>query len=320
VSQVRLDPGLRGRIALVRRTSSASLLGDSSALPWRALTHHTAQTHRYVLSGRATPFIPSARKAAIMNAPLIPPVSVPTTGDNARRWLLFLSRWSLPTALSYLGLIVLFVILVLPAGSGSLPNEFLELDVAGNAPGPYRLTVVFDVLAWLGIGELLLAWGIALRHHAPMRATFISASSAAALIGFFGACLRLSATPELAARYLSTPASDRAALLEAYRELLNLINVTFSAGGLLANAGLLLVAIVTWRDVLPRWVGLLLGLGGGLGMVKAALLLVAGVDLGPVALLGAALLTAGFAGTASSLWRTTPADGQGHPSHQAIAL
>lgn len=254
-----------------------------------------------------------------MSAPLIPSAGVPTTGGDARRWLRFLSRWSLPTALAYLGLIVLFVTLVLPAGSGSLPEDFLELDVAGRAPGPYRLTIVFDVLAWLGIGGLLLAWGTALRHHAPMRATFISASSAAALIGFFGACLRLSATPELADRYLSTPANDRGALLEAYRELLNLINVTFSAGGLLANAGLLLVAIVTWRGILPRWVGFLLGLGAGLGMMKAALLLVAGVDLGPVALLGAALLTTGFAGTASSLWRTTTAGGQGHPSPQAIA-
>ncbi|GLI01825.1 hypothetical protein [Phytohabitans aurantiacus] len=249
-----------------------------------------------------------------MNTRPVPPAVVPAIGDNAQRWLRFLSRWSIPTALAYLGLMVLFVTLVLPAGSGSLPEEFLELDVAGIAPGLYRLTIVFDVLAWLGIGGLLLAWGTALRHHAPTRATFISASSAAALIGFLGACLRLSATPELASRYLSTPASDRPALLEAYRELLNLINVTFSAGGLLANAGLLLVTIVTWRGVLPRWVGLLLGLGSGLGIIKAALLLVAGVDLGPLALLGAILLTAGFAGTASSLWRTTTTGGQVNPT------
>ncbi|WP_206061131.1 hypothetical protein [Nonomuraea basaltis] len=163
---------------------------------------------------------------------------------------------------------------------------------------------MFDVLAWLGIGGLLLAWGTVLRQRAPLRATFIVASSAATLIGFLGACLRLSATPELAHRYLSTPAGDRGASLEAYRELLNLINVTFSAGGLVANAGLLLVAIVTWHTVLPRWVGVLLGLGSGLGMAKAALLLVTGVDLGPVALLGAALLTMGFAGTAASVPRS----------------
>ncbi|WP_431926514.1 hypothetical protein [Nonomuraea jabiensis] len=224
------------------------------------------------------------------------------------RWLRFLSRWSLLTALAYLGLIVLFVTLVLPAASGSLPEEFLELDVAGRAPGIFRLTIVFDVLAWLGIGGLLVAWGSVLSPRAPLRATFMYASGAAALIGFFGACLRLSATPALAERYLSAPADDRGALMEAYRELLNLINVTFSAGGLVANAGLLLVAIVTWRAVLPRWVGVLIGLGGGLGVVKAALLLVTGVDLGPVALLGAALLTAGFAGTAAGLWRT-PQDG-----------
>jgi hypothetical protein len=73
------------------------------------------------------------------------------------------------------------------------------------------------------------------------------------------------------------------------------------------------VTIVTWHGVLPRWVGLLLGLGSGLGIPKAALLLVAGVDLGPLALLGAVLLTAGFAGTASSLWRTTTAGGQSDP-------
>ncbi|MFG6200166.1 hypothetical protein [Nonomuraea sp. JJY05] len=50
--------------------------------------------------------------------------------------------------------------------------------------------------------------------------------------------------------------------------MLNLINVTFSAVGLMANASLVLVAIVTWRAVPPRWVGVLIGLGGGLGAVK----------------------------------------------------
>ncbi|MBB5777660.1 hypothetical protein [Nonomuraea jabiensis] len=55
-----------------------------------------------------------------------------------------------------------------------------------------------------------------------------------------------------------------------------------------------------------RWLRFLLI---GLGVVKAALLLVTGVDLGPVALLGAALLTAGSAGTAAGLWRT-PQDGE----------
>ncbi|MGI8334776.1 hypothetical protein ACRYCC_32900 [Actinomadura scrupuli] len=239
-----------------------------------------------------------------MNASLTSPV---TTGENTRQWLRLLPRWSLATALAYLGLIVLSVTVVAPAASGSLPQEFLELDVAGSAPGLYRLTIVFDVLAWLGIGGLLLAWGAVLRHRTPLRASLISATGAAALIGFFGACLRLSATPALADRYLSAAVGERGALLEAYRELLNLINVTFSAGGLVANAGLLLVGIVTWRGVLPRWVGLLIGLGAVLGMVKAMLFLVTGVDLGLVALLGAVLLTTGFAGIAGSLWR---ADGQ----------
>lgn len=230
-----------------------------------------------------------------------------------------LSRWSLLTALAYLGLIVLFVTLVLPAGSGALPEEFLELDVAGSAPGLYRLTIVFDVLAWLGIGGLLLAWGAVLRRRAPLWATIVSASSAATLIGFLGACLRLSATPALADRYPGAPAGARGALLEAYRELLNLINVTFSAGGLVANAGLILVAAATWRGILPRWVGVLIGLGGVLGVAKAALFLTTGIDLGPVALLGAALLTAGFAGTASSLWRAPAAGLDEHPQQQAIA-
>ncbi|MEV0147088.1 MULTISPECIES: DUF4386 family protein [unclassified Nonomuraea] len=203
---------------------------------------------------------------------------------------------------------------VAPAGSGALPEQFLELEASGSAPGLYRLTIVFDVLAWLGIGGLLLAWGTALRRPAPIRATFISAASAAALIGFFGACLRLSATPALAAEYLSAPAGDRGSLLETYRESLNLINVTFSAGGLVVNAGLMLVAIVTWRGVLPRWIGILLGLGSGLGMVKATVFLVTDMDLGPVALLGAALLTASFAGITGALWRTTAAGGNGHPA------
>jgi hypothetical protein len=248
-----------------------------------------------------------------MSTSTVPTDNPLTTVVNARQWLLFLSRGALLTAFAYLGLILLFITLVLPAGSGSLPDELLELDVAGSAPGPYRLTIVFDVLAWLGVGGLLLAWGMLLRDRAPLRATFIAASSAAALIGFYGACLRLSATPELAARYFARAAADRPPLLEAYRELLNLINVTFSVGGLVANAGLLLVVILTWRAVLPRWVGMLVGLGATLSMAKAALLLVTGIDLGLMALLGATLLIAGFAGTARSLWRTPAASG-GMPS------
>jgi hypothetical protein len=179
----------------------------------------------------------------------------------------------------------------------------LELDVAGTAPGSFRLAICFDVLSWLGIGGLLLAFGALLRSTSAVRSTLISAASAGAVIGFFGACLRLSATPELASRYLAAPEAERGQLIEAYRELLNLINVTFSAGGLIVSVALLLVVGLTWRTVLPRWVAILIGLGASLGVAKAAILVVAGVDLGPVALLGAILLIVGFGGVAGTQWR-----------------
>lgn len=240
-----------------------------------------------------------------MTAHAIPAIDPLTAADSGPRWQRFLSRWALLTSLVYLGLIVLFSTLILPAGRDSaLPEAFLELDVAGRAPALYRMIIAFDVASWLAIGGLLLAWGTMLRSRAPLRATITAASSAAALIGFFGACVRLSATPDLAARYLAAPPGERGTLLAAYLNLQSLINVSFSAAGLLASGGLLLAASVAWGEAtMPRWVSVLIGLGGGLGMAKGTLELATGADLGLVALLGVALLIAGFAGLAHSLRR-----------------
>lgn len=221
------------------------------------------------------------------------------------RWQRFLSRWALLTCLVYIGLVVLFSALILPVGGDSaLPATFLELDAAGRAPALYRVIIAFDVASWLAIGGLLLAWGTMLRDRAPVRAGFAAASSAAALIGFFGACLRLSATPDLAARYLAARAGERGTLLQAYEQLQSLVNVSFSAAGLLAGAGMLLAVSAVWGTATPpRWVSVLIGAGGGLAVVKGVLELATGADLGPVALLSVALLIAGFAGLARSLWR-----------------
>ncbi|WP_329476229.1 hypothetical protein OG555_31815 [Kribbella sp. NBC_01484] len=53
---------------------------------------------------------------------------------------------------------VLFITLILPFGTtSSLPATYLELIAAGRKPVLYRVTIAFDVTAWLTLGGFLIA-------------------------------------------------------------------------------------------------------------------------------------------------------------------
>jgi hypothetical protein len=174
----------------------------------------------------------------------------------------------------------------------------------------YRLTIAFDVAAWLGMGGVFIAIAAVFFGRAPIRSTFIAALAIGTLIGFFGACLRLAGTTDLAARYLAATAADRAAQLRSYLDLQQQINISFSAGGLLIGLALVLAASIAWRvSGFPRWMTVLVTLAGIMGIVKGGTELATGADLGPLGLLSASLLIISFSRLAGTFRRQAPTGG-----------
>jgi len=145
-------------------------------------------------------------------------------------------------------------------------------------------------------------------RHTPIRSAFIAACGVSMLSGFMGACFRLAGTSDLAASYLTVTPGEQAAILQSYIELLRLINILFSAGGLLGGVGLLLAASTAWSMAqFPRWSNILLALSALLHISKAVIELGTGTDLGPLALLANILVIAALFAIAILFWRPEPA-------------
>ena len=231
-------------------------------------------------------------------------ISSPIDSANTN-WFRFLSRWALLTGLNYIGLILAVLMLVIPASQNSpLPEAYFELVAAARAPLFYRLTIALDVTAWLALGGLLISFAAVFVSHAPIRSAFIAACGVGLVSGFIGACFRLAGTSALAASYLIVTPEEQTGILQSYVELLHLINILFSAGGLLGGIGLLLVASAAWSMTLfPRWPNLLLALSGILHISKAVIELGIGADLGPLALLANILVIVGLLAIAIIFWR-----------------
>lgn len=227
---------------------------------------------------------------------------------NSTNWLRFLSRWALFTALNYLGLILGILTLVMPASQGSpLPEIYFELVAATRAPILYRLTIAMDVAAWLALGGLLVTFAALFIRHAPIRSAFIAACGVSMVSGFIGACFRLAGTSALAATYLTALPGEQAAIQQSYIELLRLINILFSAGGFLGGIGLLLAGSTVWSmDLFPHWSNTMLILAGVMHMSKAAMELITGADLGPLALLANILVIIALFTIARLSWRGAP--------------
>ena len=126
--------------------------------------------------------------------------------------------------------------------------------------------------------------------------------------GFIGACFRLAGTSALAASYLTVMPGEQAAILQSYVELLRLINILFSAGGLFGGIGLLLATSVAWSLAqFPRWSNVLLTVAAVMQILKAVIELGTGADLGPLALLANILVIIVLFAIASVFWRRVPA-------------
>ncbi len=214
-----------------------------------------------------------------------------------KNWLRFLSWWSLGTAVAVTCLIVGILTLVMPASDPNpLADKYFELIAAGNEPALYRLTIMFDVLAWIGWGGLFVAFAALLRRKAPVRSMLVALLAAGMTIGFLGASLRIMGTTNLADQYLTATAVQQESIVQSYDSWLNIINITFSAGGLLAGTALLLSASAAkyLPFKLPRWSVALIGLAGIMHIAKAAVELATSSDLGPLALLANVLLIVGL--------------------------
>jgi len=223
-------------------------------------------------------------------------------------WFRFLSRWALLTGITYLGLILAIFTLVIPASQNSpLPEIYFELVAATRSPIFYHLTIAFDIVTNLALGGLLITLAALFIHHAPIRSTFIAACGLGMVSGFIGACLRLAGTSALAANYLTATPGEQATILQSYLELLRLVNILFSAGGLMAGIGLMLATSVAWSTAqFPRWPTVLLALTGLVEILKAVIELATGADLGLLGLLGAILLIIALFAVASVFWRRMP--------------
>jgi hypothetical protein len=207
-------------------------------------------------------------------------------------WYKFLSRWSLFTGICILGLFLGIFIFVLPASQNSpLPQEYFELVAAGQVPYFYRLTIAFDILAWLSQIGLFITFAALFVNRAFIRSSFIAVCALSMIVGFAGACLRLAGTSEFASSYLIASPSQKIHLLQSYSDLLRLINILFTAGGLTGSIALLLATTVAWSMVeFKRWSIVLIGISGVLQLLKAVGELATGIDLGPLALLAGILL------------------------------
>jgi hypothetical protein len=107
-----------------------------------------------------------------------------------------LAIWALATGLSYVVLMALMISVILPASKPNpIAEEYFELIAASRKPWLYRLTIVIDMLTWVALYGFLIKFGILIKNQQVIFLTI------GLVIGFFGAALRLSATPAIAEDY-----------------------------------------------------------------------------------------------------------------------
>jgi len=98
-------------------------------------------------------------------------------------------------------------------------SPFAELETGGRNPAAYRLDAAFDMLNWLGIGAMLLAFAGFFATRAPIRAVLLAACAVGQMVGAVGGALRLDAIIELAARYTSAGFDQQAVMGQVYLTL-----------------------------------------------------------------------------------------------------
>lgn len=225
-------------------------------------------------------------------------------------WFRVLSRWSMLTGIVYLFLFLGIFVFVLPASqNSSLPKEYFELAAAINSPFLYQLTITFDLAVWLmEIGFFIILATLLIKRFA-IHSTFIAVSAIGMVTGFFGACLRLDGTIEIASAYTAASTGQQASLIHSYQDMLRLINTLFNAGGLMGSIAMLLfVYIARSTKEFPRWVLVLIGITGFLHLFKVMGELYTKFDFGPLALLAGILFIIALFAIARKHWRSQKID------------
>jgi heme/copper-type cytochrome/quinol oxidase subunit 4 len=224
-------------------------------------------------------------------------------------WFRFLSRWALFTGLVNLGNLLLSIVLFVPGPQASpLPEEYGELVVAISNPALFRLQLDIEIVGWLSLVVFFIAFAAILLPRAPIRGTLLAACGIGQIVGVLGAFIRLEGIPGVAERYMQANQLDRAAVLSSYRDLQAVITSHFSAGILLWSVAFLLVAWVGLaRRDFPRWLVVLFGLTGVLGMIVTILYFLTSNEEGQVyilvGVLDALLVVIVFFAVAWTFWR-----------------
>ena len=98
-------------------------------------------------------------------------------------WGKFLARSALLLGLAGLALMAMFLAVL-----GVDPSDpYSELVAAARNPAAYRLSAFLDMLTWVGIGGVLLAFAGYCAVRAPIRALLLAALGAGQVVGYLGA-------------------------------------------------------------------------------------------------------------------------------------
>jgi hypothetical protein len=203
-------------------------------------------------------------------------MSLEQNNVEAARWLRFLSRWALATALMIIALFIVYLGGVgITASDTALGVGYADLFQAVRSPVLYRVAMTLDALGWLMMGGTLLTLAVILRSRAPIRSLLIAACGIGMLAGSLGGFIRLVGIADLAAQYAVAAPAQQSVLLQSMLTLREIINAHFVAGDVLASAGYLFVVSAAFAmGAFPRWLtgwAVLAGVLAGLQAATSAL-------------------------------------------------
>ena len=176
-------------------------------------------------------------------------------------WVKFISRWALVPAIAA---IVLFITIGnMNSVAGNVPLEQTYLIGGSNSPMALRALAITEVVLWMSIGGLFLAFSNMFKNSAPIRSTFIAGIGIIMGASSLGGLLHLKASADLASRYIEATGADQAAIVQQYLTLFQTIEAHFTFGELCSAIGYVLIGSVALSfQGFPKWLATWLALSG----------------------------------------------------------